>query len=367
LAVKCRKKIALVDLGLEFTGGTTYLRNLISLISGDADLWLVKLEPLLTIDAMKNNIRSVDLGFAGKWGRPLQIPLCMIVLAWLKVRHGLDAVWVNGYPEIALIPWARAIGCEALATRHLTLLTDKPKWYWIRKGWRVHFLYECLAPAADKIVCVSEAVADSLKTHVRAEKLVVIQSWVPVLPEPNAIGERNLRPLRLLFVGRLIQLKGASLLLDALRRCKTIKGAPGLSLTIVGEGEEREALEKAAANLDVQFVGFHRNMEAFYKHADVFVNPTLGPEGLPLVSLEAMSYGLPCIFSDLPVHREITRNGEAALLFKAGNPEELKKNIELVLEFPHLIGKYGRLARNAVEANHRPEFARQRYVEELGL
>jgi glycosyltransferase involved in cell wall biosynthesis len=80
-----------------------------------------------------------------------------------------------------------------------------------------------------------------------------------------------------------------------------------------------------------------------------------------------MSYGLPCIFSDIPVHKEITRNGQVAMLFESGNPEDLKRGLEQLLEAPQLIGKYGRLAREAVEANHGPEFARLRYVEELDL
>jgi glycosyltransferase involved in cell wall biosynthesis len=361
-----RRRIAVVDLGFEFTGGTTYVQNVVSLISNDADLWLIKLSPLLTCGTIRNPIRFVDLKFALKWGRALQIPLCMMVLAWLRIRHGLDTVWVNGYPEIALMPWAKLLGCRAIATRHLTLMTDKPRWHWIRNGWRVHFLYERLAPAADKIVCVSEAVAESLKTCVRPEKLVIIQNWVPVLPEPVPLAQRG-TPLRLLFVGRLIQIKGVSLLLEALRRFSAEKGSGIVSLTVVGEGENRAELEKEAANLNVHFAGFRTDVSAFYTRADVFVNPTLGPEGLPLVSLDAMSYGLPCIFSDLPVHKEITRNGEDALLFEAGNPDDLKRTIESLLESPHLMGKYGRRAREAVESRHLPEFAHRRYVEELGL
>jgi len=361
------RRIALVDLSTEFTGGQSYLHNLIALLGGDTDMWLLKLSPRLTVDSQQSTVKTVDLEFASRWGRPLQIPLCMMVLLWLRMRHGLDTVWVNGYPEIALMPWARLIGCRAIATRHLTLLTDKPKWHWIRSGWRVHFIYERLAPAANKIVCVSEAVADSLRKFVHSDRLAVIQNWIPVLPEPIPTRKAEMRPLRLLFVGRLIHHKGVFLILDAMRRLNTEDRPLSLSLTVVGEGEDREVLEQKAVGLNVEFVGFHSDTSSFYKDADVFVNPTLGPEGLPLVSLDAMSYGLPCIFSDIPVHREITNSGESALLYESGNPEDLMKSIERLLQTPQLIGKYGRLAREAVEAKHRPEFAHQRYMEELGL
>jgi glycosyltransferase involved in cell wall biosynthesis len=354
-------------LGTECTGGQSYLQSLISLLSGVTDLWLLKLSPQLTVDAKQIDVRTVDLGFARNWGRSLQIPLCMIVLAWLRITHGLDTVWVNGYPEIALMPWARMIGCRAIATRHLTLLGEKPKWHWIRNGWRVHFLYERMAPAANKIICVSEAVADSLKKVIQPEKLVVIQNWVPVLPNPVLHTMNGARTLRLLFVGRLIRHKGAYLLLDAMRRLAAVEGLRDMSLTVVGEGEDSEDLKLQALNLNVAFEGFRTDTSSYYKRTDVFVNPTLGPEGLPLVSLDAMSYGLPCIFSDLPVHKEITRNGKDALLFKSGSVEDLVRNMELLLKAPHLIGKYGQLARKAVEANHSADLARKRYVEELGL
>ena len=361
------QKIALVDLGTEFTGGQSYLRNLISLLGGDVELWLLKLSPRLTVSPEQTGVRTVDLGFAIQWGRPFQIPICMMVLAWLRVRHGLDAVWVNGYPEITLMPWARIIGCRAIATRHLTLLSDKPKWHWIRSGWRVHFLYEHMAAAANKIVCVSEAVADSLRMCVGSEKLAVIQNWIPVLPEPVPPNKEQARPLRLLFVGRLIRHKGVFLILDAMRQIQALDVSAQLSLTIVGEGEDRAALEEAAAGLNVTFAGFQSDTSGFYKWADVFVNPTLGPEGLPLVSLDAMSYGLPCILSDLPVHKEISLGGQAALLFDSGNPESLKDSIEFLLGAPRFISHYGRLARMTVEANHQAETARLRYVQELGL
>jgi glycosyltransferase involved in cell wall biosynthesis len=224
-----------------------------------------------------------------------------------------------------------------------------------------------MAPAANKIICVSEAVADSLKKVIQPEKLVVIQNWVPALPNPVLHTMNGAKPLRILFVGRLIRHKGVYLLLDAMRRLAAVDSPRGMSLTVVGEGEDREALKLQAVNLDVEFAGFRTDISSYYECTDVFVNPTLGPEGLPLVSLDAMSYGLPCIFSDLPVHKEITRNGKDALLFKSGSVEDLVRCMELLLRDPHLICKYGRLARKAVEANHSAELARKRYVEELGL
>jgi glycosyltransferase involved in cell wall biosynthesis len=359
------RTIALVDLGIEFTGAQSYVQNLVPLLSNDVRFWLLKVSPRLTLPEEPASTTIVDLSFAVQWGRALQILLCMIVLAGLRVRHGLDAVWVNGYPEIALMPWARVLGCKALATRHLTLLTEKPRLYWLRNGWRVHFLYERLAPAAHAIVCVSETVAQSLKKCIREEKLVVIQNWVPALPEPVSPRRDQADHLRLLFVGRLTRHKGVSLLLDAMRHFDTKNSSCALSLTIVGEGEDREALEREADGLDVIFAGFQSDPQRYYKLADVFINPTLGPEGLPLVSLDAMSHGLPCILSDIPVHQEITAGGKAALLFKSGSADDLNRMITSLFESPQLLRYYGQMAREAIEIHHGPDLARHRYLEAL--
>lgn len=353
-------------MGFEFTGATTYVHNLVSLISGDVDFQLVTFSHLLTAVEARSDIKVVNLNFAAKWPRAIQIPLCMLVLAWLRVWHGMDMVWINGYPEIVLMPWAKVIGCRAIATRHLTLVTNKPKWHWIRNGWRAHFLYERLARFSDILFCVSETVAESLQTCVRRDKLIVIQNWVPLLPEPVSPNQGD-HPLRLLFVGRLAKIKGVAVLLEALRRFSSEFHKRGLSLTVVGDGDERMKLEKAAAELFVRFVGFRTDLDTYYRNADVFVNPSLGPEGLPLVSLDAMSYGLPCVLSDLPVHKEISRNGEDALLFQAGNAEDLKEQITMLLDNPELISRYGSLARNAIETRHGAESAHEHYLMALGL
>ena len=51
-----------------------------------------------------------------------------------------------------------------------------------------------------------------------------------------------------------------------------------------------------------------------------------------MVALEAMSYGLPCVFSDLPVHSEITANGRAALLFHRGDSRDLRAALISLIE-----------------------------------
>jgi glycosyltransferase involved in cell wall biosynthesis len=167
--------------------------------------------------------------------------------------------------------------------------------------------------------------------------------------------------VRLLYVGRLERYKGLHLLLTAMR------SLPGVKLTVLGDGSYRQELEQLSEGLNVLFEGFRSNLDTYYREADIFVMPSLGPEGLPMVSIEAMAYGLPCLFSDLEVHREITASGTAGMLFGCGNPEDLRRKLSILIEDPPLRSAYSRAAYRRVEQAYNPETALKSYLWAFGL
>lgn len=98
-------------------------------------------------------------------------------------------------------------------------------------------------------------------------------------------------PLRYIYVGRLIEVKNISLLIETFNK----NGKP---LTIVGKGELEEEL-KAKANNNITFIGFVDNekLSEIYQSHDVFILPsTYEPWGL--VVEEALYWGLPVIVSN---------------------------------------------------------------------
>lgn len=357
--------ILLIDLNMFFGGGQVYLSQLSEVLRDRAALYAFCVNPKVAQQLRDRGVHAVSFARALNMGKPVHMCLCVMMCVWFRLFRGVDTIWVNGIPDIVAMPVARVLGCTALATRHLTLEIEEQEWYRGRKRRAAEFLYRKLASSAHKIVCVSQAVADDLTRIVSAKKLVVIQNWVSSLPELSQLSRQQQRPFRLLYVGRLQKYKGASTVLAAMRRLESANPERGIALTIVGEGRYREELQLEAEGLDVQFAGFQQDPTPYYRNADVFLNPSMGPEGLPLVSLEAMSHGLPCIFSDLPVHKEITDHGMSSLLFKAGDVDDLCLKISLLLCSQELLEHYGQSARKRIESTHTIASARVRYLQLL--
>ncbi|MDM8543407.1 glycosyltransferase family 4 protein [Desulfococcaceae bacterium HSG9] len=119
------------------------------------------------------------------------------------------------------------------------------------------------------------------------------------IQKPRQIAKES---LDLLFVGRLVPYKGADMVIEALGRLPDAV-LKHIRLTIVGDGSERNALErqtlKLGLNDHIRFTGWIEQKETadFYKNSDLFCFPSVREFG-GAVALEAMACGLPCIVAD---------------------------------------------------------------------
>ena len=103
---------------------------------------------------------------------------------------------------------------------------------------------------------------------------------------------------RVLFVGRLTDLKGADHLIRAMPNAAQKLCRP-LTLTIAGDGPQRAALERLSRHLGVaaKFTGWVHTREKLdlMRQADLLAVPSLWPEPFGLVGIEAGSLGLPAV------------------------------------------------------------------------
>lgn len=142
--------------------------------------------------------------------------------------------------------------------------------------------------------------------HMRAElerhsvdpaQIHVVRLPVAEAAEPDT-GDREHIPDRILFTGRLIQVKGAHYLLRAIHEASAALNRP-LRLTVAGTGPEQPVLEQLAQtlHLDVQFKGWvgDEQRHQLMRESDLLAVPSLWPEPFGLVGPEAGSAGLPAV------------------------------------------------------------------------
>ena len=144
-------------------------------------------------------------------------------------------------------------------------------------------------------------------------------------------------------VGHLAAKKGHDYLLQALARLAP--RWPGLRCLILGEGEERPALEKRINELGLAgrafLLGFRSDVIHVMNASGIVVLPSLGKEGLPLVLIEASFLGKPAVASRLPGVDEVVADGLTGFLVPPGDPAALADRIETLLADPALRRSMG--------------------------
>lgn len=143
----------------------------------------------------------------------------------------------------------------------------------------------------------------------------------------------------LLYVGRLKRYKCVDHLLRAMPA--VLRAVPDACLTVVGDGDQRQALQRLAAELAlggaVRFAGFLPAAEKvrLMQQAHLLVNPSVR-EGWGLTNVEANACGTVCVAADSPGLRDSCRDGETGLLYPWGDVPALAERIVRVLRDPVL-------------------------------
>jgi len=151
------------------------------------------------------------------------------------------------------------------------------------------------------------------------------------------------------FVGRLVQEKGAHLLLDAVP--KVLRYYPKIKFVIAGKGPALDYLKNRAQDLGVferiYFTGYidDATRDFLYQEADLAVFPSLY-EPFGMVVLEAMAARTPVVVADVGGLGEIVQHGVNGLKCYPGNPDSLADNILKLLYEPDLAGRLAERAYN---------------------
>lgn len=250
-----------------------------------------------------------------------------------------------------------------------------------RESYRWHRAREIrCAREVDRVVTLSEGMKAYLTEQgVEPGAIHVVPNAVdpaafPERPRDDALGGRlGIEPGEVVvgYVSTLTAYEGIHVLLEALARL--LERGHRLRGLVVGDGEERGALEALAGRLGIAdrvvFAGrvSHAEVPAYYGLIDVFVVPRTADRVCrlvtPLKPFEAMAAARPVVASDLPPLREIVEDGATGLLVPAGDPEALAAVLQSLAADAARRVELGRAARAWVCRHRTWQRSGEQYLE----
>lgn len=240
-----------------------------------------------------------------------------------------DLVHVHAVGPSFWVPLLRLFNQKVIVTIH-GLDYERKKFGFIAKA--ILLLGEkWAAKYANKCIAVSQSVAEKLRAKYKVN-LAVINNGIdsPLLvEETNFIQNCNLVPSKyILLVSRIDPDKRHLDLIEAFEQANL----SNWKLVLVGNSDhpnkyEKEVLNKVANTKNVISLGFRTGKELaeLYSHAALFVLPS-AKEGFPIVLLEALSYGINTVASDIAPNLEIGLRQEH--YYKLGNINELSERLK---------------------------------------
>lgn len=278
-------------------------------------------------------------------------PLGILRLARLARSVGADVLHAHGYKSdvmtrlaapLARIPW--------VTTLHGVFRGDVPPLYQRLDEWATRH--------ARKVFTVSARHAPG------SVPVTVVPNVVPVPQHP--LRSEVARPRRLVSIGRLEPQKGLDVLMRAL--AVVHEHVPDVSLTIVGDGSQREGLAALRDELRlgeaIAFAGWVPQVESVLDAADLLVLPSRW-ESQGRVVLEAMARGLPVVATRVGTVAKLVDDPSLGRLIDELSPRALAE--ALVWAAGQRFD--GRLAWQRVRSRHAPEVLARIYLDayrELG-
>jgi len=179
------------------------------------------------------------------------------------------------------------------------------------------------------------------------------QKFGYIVRRPKADGA-----LRVLSVGRMVEKKGFKFAVEAFGRI--VDQYPDATYDIVGDGPERNQLQKAVADFNlagrIRLLGWKTRKEVIdlMKAADIFLAPSVtagdgDSEGIPVVLMEAMAMGLPVISTMHGGIAELVENRRSGFLVPERDVHALAATIDEVIRHPDEIVGITREARRRIE------------------
>ncbi len=193
---------------------------------------------------------------------------------------------------------------------------------------------------------------NSLYTNlgIKKEKLIKILNWIEINKHSKEFDNST---VTFLYVGWMVEKKGVRELINVVLENRTLDK---FNFILIGGGtllEELKCKVEKSPSTNICFTGWLEKNEIipYYKKVDGFILPSYA-EGFPNVILEALSYKLPVIATDVGAISESIIDGKNGFLIKAKNRQELLSSILKLGESKKLRAEFSTNSEKILIDNH---------------
>jgi starch synthase len=256
-----------------------------------------------------------------------------------------DILHIHAIGPSLLVPFAKFLGLKVVVTNHGPDY-DRQKWgnlakKILRLGEKFGSIY------ANKVIVISNVIKQIQENKYNRKDCELIYNGVNLPIKSNRtdyIELLNLKPNKYcIAVGRFVEEKGFHDLIQAYKKIDT-----NIKLVLVGDADHEDEyslfLKKLAKENNIVLTGFIKGekLNQIFSHTKLFIMPSYH-EGLPIALLEAMSYNLNVLVSDIPANVEVQL--DESDYFKVGDIDDLSNKLSIKLSkdinrnFSNLIEK----------------------------
>lgn len=190
---------------------------------------------------------------------------------------------------------------------------------------------------------------------VRADRISLVRNAAALRSANGGAGKPDASSVRVLFVGRLIELKRPEVFVRVMSRvAQQLPGIP-VKAVIAGDGPLKSTLERMAPTLGLgpdrlELLGEKSNVDEVYGSADLLML-TSAWEGTPNVILEAMGHGLPVVATRVGGVPNILTE-DRGVVVNPGDEDALTAAAVRLVADPALRARLGRRGQEYVAGNH---------------
>lgn len=233
------------------------------------------------------------------------VPMLSSAFSYAIKSHGLIAIMSEPRVYTGFFGWMRIIHSLVTERRYLS---------------RVNYIFAIGAhgPTWFKTIGYPENIVHNFAYYI-PKKLI----------NNAAVHFKNEKKIKIIYVGRLVYMKGVDILIKSINAAKLNEV---VSVTVVGVGEKKESLIQLSKDLkvDANFLGVVDNssVQSIISEHDVLILPSRTmDDGWGVVVSEALLCGIPVIVSDAVGASIAVRNSDYGYVFKNKSIEDLKEKL----------------------------------------